>query len=273
MSDSAVLQTVSITDGHLAYRGQGSGRPVVLLHGGALDHRMWDPQVEALSQQYRVIAPDARGHGRSSTPTAPYRHADDLVALLRHLGIPRATLVGLSMGAGTAVDTAIEYPDLVEALVISGAGTSDPDFRDPWVLQILQTWSRAQQAKDMPGWIDAFMLFLAGPHRELSDLDPDLVHRVRSIATDTLTTHVADGEPVLPSPVDDVRARARTIAVPVLAIVGGIDSDDHVRMATEVADSVPHGTTHTIDGTAHYPNLEEPDEFNEALEKFLRVTA
>jgi pimeloyl-ACP methyl ester carboxylesterase len=177
------------------------------------------------------------------------------------------------MGAGTAVDTAVEYPDLVEALVISGAGTSDPEFRDPWVLQILQTWSRTQQAKDMSDWIDAFMLFLAGPRRELSDLDPDLVHRVRSIVTDTLTTHVPEGEPVLPSPVDDVRARARTIAVPVLALVGGIDSDDHIRMATEVADSVSHGTTRTIDGTAHYPNLEEPNEFNEALEKFLHVTA
>jgi pimeloyl-ACP methyl ester carboxylesterase len=273
MSDSTVLQTVPTTDGHLAYREQGSGRPVVLIHGGALDHRMWDPQVEALSRRYRVIAPDARGHGRSSTPTAPYRHADDLVALLRHLGISRATLVGLSSGAWTAVDTAVEYPEFVEALVISGAGTGDPDFRDPWVLQILQTWSRTQQAKDMPGWLDAFMLFLAGPHRDLSDLDPDLVHRVRSIATDTFTTHVLDGEPVLPSPVSDVRARARTIAVPVLAVVGGIDSDDHIRMATEIADSVPRGTAHTIDGTAHYPNLEKPDEFNEALEKFLRVTA
>ena len=99
------------------------------------------------------------------------------------------------------------------------------------------------------------------------------MHRVRSIATDTLTTHVPDGEPVLPRPVDDVRARARTITVPLLAVVGGIDSDDHIRMATEIADSVPHGTIHTINGTAHYPNLEAPDEFNEALEKFLHGIA
>lgn len=245
----------------------------MLLHGGALDHRMWAPQIADLSRHHRVIAPDARGHGRSSTPTTPFRHCDDVAALLEHLAVPHATVVGLSMGATTAVDTAVEHPGLVDALVISGAGTSDPDFRDPWVLEIFATWQRMQEAKDMEGWIDAFMLLAAGPHRAMPDVDPAVVGLVREIATDTLTNHVPDGVPVQPGPVENVRSRARSLALPTLALLGSADSDDHIRAARELADALPHGRIHTVDGAAHYPNLEQPDDVNRTLATFLRETA
>ena len=263
------LPTLPISDGHLAYRDAGSGPTVILLHGGAVDHRMWDPQFDALASDHRVIAVDARGHGRSSTPTAPFRHCDDLAELCERLQIESAVLVGVSMGAGTAVDTAVEHPELVRALAVSGAGTSAPDFRDPWVLDILQTWARTQAERDAEGWIEAFMRFVPGPHRELSQVDPQVVQQVDGMVRDTLETHVGGDDPVLPGPVEDVRARAAEIAVPVLAIVGGVDSDDHIRMATALTDTVAHGSVATIADTAHYPNLERPAEFNAALRNFL----
>ena len=266
------IRTAPLPGGHLAYVEQGSGRPVVLLHGGALDHRMWAPQLDHLGDRHRVVAVDARGHGRSSTPTAPFRHADDLAALLEQLGIAHATLVGLSMGGGTAVDTAVEYPGLVDALVISGVGTSDPDFRDPWVLEIFRTWQRTQEAGDAAGWLDAFMLFAPGPHRTLSDVDPGVTSALRGMAEDTLAAHIREGHVVLPSPVPGVRSRALGITAPTLALVGGLDADDHIRMARELADALPHGRTRTIDGTAHYPNLEKPGDFNKALDAFLDET-
>src|SRR4051794_3494653 len=75
---SAELKRVDLPDGHLAYLDAGSGPAVVLLHGGGLDHRMWDDQVPAMAAEFRVLAVDARGHGWSSTPTRPFRHDEDL---------------------------------------------------------------------------------------------------------------------------------------------------------------------------------------------------
>ena len=86
--------TVPVDNGHLRYREAGGGPPVVLLHGGALDLRSWDDQLGPLSADHRVITPDARGHGGSSSATAPYRHCDDLAALLRALDTGPVTLVG-----------------------------------------------------------------------------------------------------------------------------------------------------------------------------------
>lgn len=264
-----MVRTARIDEGHVAYTDTGSGFPVVLLHGGVLDHRMWSRQIGPLAARYRVIAPDARGHGGSSTPTAAFRHCDDVAALLRHLRVGSAALVGLSMGAGTAVDTAVENPGLVDALVVSGAGTSDPDWRDPWVLDIQETWARQQQARDRGGWIDTFLRFAHGPHRVLDDVDPEVVTQLREQAETTLTAHVPAGAPVLPSPVPGVRARARGIGVPTLAICGDLDAADHLRMARELVESVADGSALTVTGSAHYPNMERPAEFNDQLLRFL----
>jgi pimeloyl-ACP methyl ester carboxylesterase len=104
IADVAWLDT---EDGRLAYHDTGTAHPLVLLHGGLLDHRMWDDQIPVLAPLYRVIAPDTRGHGASANASRPFRHADDLAALLRHLDTGPAILARVSVGAGIAVDTAL----------------------------------------------------------------------------------------------------------------------------------------------------------------------
>jgi 3-oxoadipate enol-lactonase len=88
------------------YEEAGSGPPVVFLHGFTLDHRMWQPQIEYFKERFRVICPDARGHGKSDAPLTGYSRAhrvEDLAGLVDRLGFERFHLVGLSMGgAGTA---------------------------------------------------------------------------------------------------------------------------------------------------------------------------
>src|SRR5699024_10153417 len=94
-----------------------SKKPVIFLHGGALDHRMWAPQLKALEDR-RLIALDARGHGWTTAPDgAAFRYCDDVVAVLDALDLERAVLAGVSMGASTAVGSALERPARVEAVV------------------------------------------------------------------------------------------------------------------------------------------------------------
>ncbi|MGW3008238.1 alpha/beta fold hydrolase [Streptomyces sp. NPDC001219] len=270
MSDVLAMRFFETGGGRLAYRDIGAGPPVVLLHGGFLDSGMWDDQLAALTPDFRVIAPDARGHGASSIATGAFRHTDDLAALLRHLDVGPVVLVGLSMGAGIAVDTALEHPGLVRALVVSGAGTSEPEFHDPWVKGIVAEQDRALAAGDVAGWIDAFMLFAAGPCRTLDDVDQDVVRRLRAMAERTLAKHTGT-EPDWQLPVADTWARAAKITVPVLALSGAIDAPDQIGMGERLARGVSHGRAETIDGTAHYPNMERPDVFNEFLGEFLHT--
>ncbi|MFB4282103.1 MULTISPECIES: alpha/beta fold hydrolase [unclassified Nonomuraea] len=246
----------------------GTGRPLVLLHGGFLDHRMWEDQIPAFASRYRVIAPDARGHGRSANGTEPYRLTDDLAALLRHLDTGPAVLVGVSMGASVAVDTALEHPDLVSAVVVGGAGTSEPYFTDPWTTQAMTTWHSAMAAGDLDASVEAFTLLGAGPHRPLDDLDPEVVARLRRMARGTMAKHTA-GEPNLLIPVRDTWERVATIDVPVLAINGAVDSPDHIGMAERLTRTVANGRTASIDQAGHYPNMERPDVFNKILADFL----
>lgn len=243
----------------------GSGPPVLLLHGGALDHRLWEPQIAELARTHRVVAPDLRGHGRSPTPDAPFRHVDDVAALVRALDLGPVTVAGISLGATVAVDLALEAPDLVARLVVSGAGAGGAEFRDPATLDLLARWAQAEQDRDRARWVEIFLELGFGVGRPFADVDPGVLAHVRAMTDDTLDHHVPDGRPVLPTPVPDAAARARGLEIPVLAVVGLLDSPDHQRMARDLADDVVE-----VPGAGHYPNLEAPDVVTGALLAFLR---
>ena len=116
------------TAGGLAFDDEGSGEPVVLLHAGVADRRMWGPLVPALSGGHRVIRPDARGFGETLPPLGPWSHHTDLLALLDELLISRAHLVGASMGAGVAVEAALARPEAVASLILAAPGGARADL-------------------------------------------------------------------------------------------------------------------------------------------------
>ncbi|MBM9463662.1 alpha/beta fold hydrolase [Aeromicrobium sp. YIM 150415] len=274
----ATTRALDLADQRISYAetpGPAGPPPIVLLHGGGVDHRMWRPQATAFDDR-RVIAPDARGHGGSSDASATYRLADDVIALLDALGIDRAVLVGVSMGGGTAVDVALEYPDRVAALVVSGTGTSEAEFTDPWVLEILAEWSSAQATGDAEAWIAAFMRFTHGPERGPEDVDPEVWTLIETMVREVLAHHVSigdDGLPVAPTPPTPVAGtwdRLGEIEVPVLALAGALDSRDHRALASRLVAGVRHGEYQEIAGSAHYPNLESPGSFTGAIVELLR---
>ncbi|MEU5087789.1 alpha/beta fold hydrolase [Streptomyces sp. NPDC021356] len=267
---SLPIRSLRTDGGRLAYREAGSGPPLVFLHGGFVDHRMWEEQLPVFAARHRVLAYDARGHGGSDTATGPFRPADDVAALLRGLDAAPAVLVGVSMGGATAVDCALEHPESVRAVVVSGVGTSEPVFEDPWALDVLAAQGRALAAGDVTGWVDAFQRFTAGPHRDLADVDPEVVRRVREMVLGTLAKH-APGEADHRVPVTATWERAPGISVPVCAINGALDAPDHLAMAERLVRLVTDGRTVTVPGAAHYPNMENAARFDTELISFLRT--
>jgi len=277
---TSVLQTLALPDHRAALvdrpplAGPGDRTPLVLLHGGAADHRMWTPQLGGFAAR-RLVVPDARGHGGSSDAAAPYRLCDDLVALLDALGIERAVLVGVSMGGGTAVDTALEHPSRVAGLVVSGTDTSEPEFTDPWALEAFAQWQEAEAAGDAERWIAAYLRFVPGPHRSADQVDPDVLALVERMARDTLAGHVQLDErgvprpPHPPTPVRGTWARLPGITVPAVAVAGALDGEDHLRMAERFAASVPGAALVRVPASAHYPNLEQPGVFDAAVQQLL----
>lgn len=268
--------TIDVPGGHLAYERAGSGPAVVFLHGGAFDRRMWAQQVPGLVADHTVVLLDARGHGRSSTAAGPYRQCDDVAAAIEALDLGAAVLVGVSMGAAAAVDTTLEHPQLISAVVACSAGASahaglgQGDFRDPWLLDRFADLDAAARAWDADAWTEIYLQAgLAGPYRALVDLEPTVVARCREMVADTLATHITPGPGPLPIPVPDAPDRLGEIAVPLLGVAGTLDSPDHIRMVHQLVDGVNGATFTAIGGAAHLPNLERPAEFDAVLRRFL----
>jgi pimeloyl-ACP methyl ester carboxylesterase len=131
---SAAVDTgrAAVQGGELFYEARGQGAPVVLLHAGAqYDHTMWDGQVQALARRHRVIRYDLRGFGRSSRPNGPFSPQADLLRVLEALGVQRASLVGLGMGSGVAINFALQHPDRVDRLVLASLGAPPPNVPRP----------------------------------------------------------------------------------------------------------------------------------------------
>src|SRR6478735_3449590 len=119
-----VSQYADVNGVHLYYRTIGSGRPMILLHGGLFSSEMFGPTLPALAANHQVIAVDLQGHGRTADIDRPIDirlMADDIAALIDHLGLEKPDLVGYSLGGGVAFHTAVKYPAKIRRLVAASA--------------------------------------------------------------------------------------------------------------------------------------------------------
>lgn len=247
------------------YEDVGQGEPVVFIHGFSLDHRMWQGQME-FAKQYRVVRYDVRGHGRSAAEP-PWTAGDqvaDLLALLDYLKIQRAHLVGLSMGGGIAVNFALAHPDRVNRLVLVAAVIEGYMFA-PEFIQRSFALLEIYQTKGIESFREAW---LNEPIFDAIRRSPEKFAAVETILQDfpgkTLTN------PYSPPTENTPLTRLGEIGVPTLVVVGELDIADMRAIANLAAEGIPGARKKVIEDAGHLLNLEQPAEFNAALEAFLK---
>ncbi|MET1074192.1 MAG: alpha/beta fold hydrolase [Umezawaea sp.] len=257
-----VLGTMPVDGGELVHESRGEGRPVVLLHGGYLSGAMWDAQVDVLARDHTTIRYDARGHGGSSTPTGPFAHHEDLRVLLEGLGVPRASLVGMSLGGLTALDFAIAHPDLVDRLVLVGSGISGMVFRDPFVLEHM---GRFGTAGGVDGQVELVLrTWVDGPHRTPGEVDPGVRERCREL----VLAHFARPRKSAATAFGAI-GRLAELTAPTLLLVGELDSSDIHGAADLVVREAPSARKVVVPGAGHLVNLDRPEEFDRLVADFL----
>lgn len=259
---------IPVPDGELFFDDRGAGQPLVLLHGANLDHRMWEGQAEVFVRAgYRVIRYDSRGHGHSSTPKVGFSAPDDLHDLLTGLEVSRASLIGSSHAASTAIAFALAHPDLVESMVLASPRVSGMPLTDPATVAALQQQEAAAQARDAAAYVEHFLrAWVDGPHREPGQVDATVRDRCRQMASDVLERHSsATGAPHE----FDALERLSELTAPVLVLVGDLDSSDVHTVAGRIEAEAGFAAGAVIPGTGHTLAMEQPAAFNAAVLTFL----
>ena len=257
-----------INGARIHYRRSGSGFPVMFLHAGVADSRMWEPQAAGLGKHFDVIAPDRRGYGDSQLPALPWSAAADVLALMNELGLRQAPhLVGCSIGGMLAIDFALEHPERVSKLVLVGAGVSglrgDTKY-DHLYAEVMA----AEDAHDKVALNEAeARLWLDGPGRppghvnkRLRDLFLDMNRRALQSDFDSAPEQELDPPAV---------GRLGEINSPTLVVVGDADIQPIHEKADFLVSNIRGAKKVVIHDAAHLPNLEHPERFNRILVDFL----
>lgn len=242
----------------LYYEDHGQGLPILLSHGYGASARMWDGQITAFQDRYRLIPWDMRGHGESASPTeaAFYSHAhtiEDMCAILDHLKIAQAVIAGHSLGGFMSLAFHVQHTQRVKALILQGCGPGyrNPEARAAWNQRVEQ---RAQRLEELG-------LAALGGAAEV---------RVSTQRSAQGLAHAARG--ILSQADASVIDSLPHIAVPVLILVGDGDTP-FLNGASYMASRIPQAQYMVVPHAGHGANIDQPDVVNNALRDFLAQCA
>lgn len=248
----------------LYYEVAGTGPPLVLLHGGLWDGRLWDDQMEAFGARFRTVRPDFRGFGRSDPAEREFNLTEDLVTVLDEEGIDRAAVVGLSLGGYVALDIALAQPDRVSRLVLVGAGVTGFDDWSDGIQRHREQTDAAVKGGDLAGAME-LDLGLWCPLRSGDD------ERQRRIARENLNAPLA--EELADVIEQEAIGRLGEIRVPTLVLVGDRDVPEMLQLAEILTTGIPGARKVVLEDADHIPNVRKPKEFNELVLVFLEETS
>jgi 3-oxoadipate enol-lactonase len=246
----------------LYYEVTGSeGKPwLVLSHSLACTVRMWDPQVAAFKDRYRILNYDMRGHGQSAAPQGPYTLdmlADDVLGLMKELKIERATYMGLSIGGMIGQTLALRQTKLFDRMVLADTSHAQP----PEAIKQWEERIRVAQTQGMKPLVPSTMERWFTPSFRES---PQARKIAELIANTPVAGYVGCGQAIMKL---STTARLKEIKLPVLAIAG--EQDPSAPGTRHIGETVPGARLVLIPQAAHISNVEQAATFNQALRDFL----
>ena len=258
---------LTLNGARINYERAGGGIPVVFLHAGLADSRMWAAQADEFARDFDVIRPDIRGFGRSEMPPGRWSAVSDLLALIDALELKPVHLVGCSMGGGIALDFALLHAERISRLVLVGAAVAgtQPDAEDATLIAKV---SDARKARDFEALNDAMLeLFLDGPHRRPGHVAGPVRELVYEMNERAMRVDF-DRSP--PDQLDPPAAqRLAEVTAPTLVVVGDSDVPRVLKDSELLASKIPNARKAMIHDAAHLPNMEHPEEFNRIVRDFL----
>jgi pimeloyl-ACP methyl ester carboxylesterase len=249
----------------------GFGIPVVFLHSGVTDRRMWAEQMSELAAEgYHVISYDRRGYGQTETADVPFNHLVDLEAVLDQLSVHAAILVGSSMGGGLAIDFALEHPERTIALVLMGTAVTGAEGYDvdEEVEQLEEAFEYAKERGNIStaNRIQAHQ-WLDGPYGEAGRVTGP-VRDLFLAMNEIHLNHAPLSQEERPEPAFHA---IPNITAPTLLVVGELDCSDIVAIHEDLSEELENAFAVVLEDTAHFPSLERPDLFNPILHEFLEA--
>jgi pimeloyl-ACP methyl ester carboxylesterase len=257
-----------VNGANLHYNVVGEGFPLVLVHAGIADSRMWDKQVMAFAERFQVIAYDMRGFGKSEMPPGEFSHHRDLAELLRYLVVTKAHVLGISMGAAVAINFALEFPEYTQSLILAAPAVEGYRFKDA---RTREMWRAVDQAlahdrHELAADLE-LQMWVAGPGRSLDQVDPTILKLVREMLLPTYRIPPDLGtEQLLDPPAIE---RLPDIRIPTMVVVGDQDVPDILKVADLLVRAIPAAGKAVVPGVAQLLNMEKPNEFNKIVCDFL----
>ena len=237
---------------------------LALSHSLACSVRMWDPQIAALKDEYRILAFDTRGHGATEAPKGAYTLdllADDLYFLLKELKITATHFCGLSMGGMIGQTFALKYPGVFKTLTLADTTSRYPAEAWPlWQDRIKTAQTKGMEPLAQP----TLERWFTEPFRKSN---PAAVDGIRKLIVSTPVAGYAGCCNAIPQ--INLTARLKEIKCPILVIVGADDPGTPPAMAREIHDNAPGSKLVVLPSAAHLANLEQPEGFTRALREFL----
>ena len=190
----------AIRNGNMYFEIAGTGKPLLLLHSGIADRRMWAGQRGEFSRHFQVIVPDFRGYGKSPVPEGSFRYCEDIQALVQHLGFASVNTAGCSLGGKVAIEMAIAYPKMTDRLVLIAPGMPGYEYRDKEtlardaILESLIANGKPEEVADM--LVDIWLVGLKRQRETLDSAPRALVRQMildRCSSTEIKETAVREG--------------------------------------------------------------------------------
>ena len=262
---------LKISNSRLFYSITGEGEPLILIHGNFNDSRVWDYQIASFAEHYKVVWYDQRGYGRSDTPISAFSHFQDLKALIDLLDLKKITLIGSSSGGSVAVDFALQYPELVKALVL--VAPSINGYRYP--LQVMLEAMKNIFLLKSKGFEVTIEKFINNPFWEY--LFPpqhrqEAREKVLQIVKTPKNFYSWDFKLAIPQK-PSANKRLQEIHLPTLIVISDKDKAFNIKVGEYVYKEIKNSKKIVISDCGHLPFVEKPEEFNKRALDFLKETS